>query len=157
MIAIESKEKKGEKIMSAKRTKLGNIDFKVFVDIFNTKGKAAAVKHVTDIYGVRYDTIVKRLRLDSEYIFDQSRDRYILKPGKSSDDSFLSLEELCSKEENPKLQHLDITIDSEKIISDLIKDKFFEVSKYVTLENSSKKIILKLRAARNAGYEIDYV
>ncbi|WP_313563719.1 hypothetical protein [Ruminiclostridium cellobioparum] len=141
--------------MSGKRKALGKIDFKAFVDVFNTQGKTAAVKHVTDTYGVRYDTIVKRLRQDSEYIFDQSRDRYVLKMGNNLESPFLTVEELCNNEK-PKIQYTN-TINSTEIIFNLIKDKFFEVSKYVTLENSSRKITLKLDAARNAGYDIEYV
>jgi len=141
--------------MNGKRKALGKIDFKAFVDIFNTQGKKAAVKHVADTYAVRYDTIVKRLRQDSEYIFDQSRDRYVLKSGNGSESPFLTVEELCTIEK-PKSQ-LTNEIDSAEIISKLIKDKFFEISKYVTLENSSRKIYLKLDAARNAGYDIEYV
>ncbi len=141
--------------MSQKRKKLSAIDFKTFVDTFNTMGKKATVKYVTDAYGVRYDTIVKRLNKESEYTYNQRRDRYVLKSEVDSESPFLSVEELC-KNEKPKTQQT-CTVDSAEIISHLIKDKFFEVSKYVTLENSSRKIILKLEAAKNAGYDIEYV
>jgi len=141
--------------MNEKRKRVGQIDFKTFVDIFNTQGKKAAIEHVTQTYGVRYDTIVKRLRRDSKYIFDQSRDRYVLKSSNGSESPFLTVEELCNNEQ-PKFPQTG-TADSDKIISNLIKDKFFEISKYVTLENSSRKIILKLDAARNAGYDIEYI
>ncbi len=141
--------------MGARGKILKNIDFKAFVNIFNTQGKKAAVKHVSDTYGVKYDTIVKRLRLDSEYIFDQSRDRYILKSGNVSENPFLSIEELCSAETSKNKQIIDVN--SAEVISRLIKDKFFEISKYVTLENSSMKLTLRLDTARNAGYEIDFL
>lgn len=140
--------------MSELAGKLKDIDFKTFVEIFNTRGKKAAVRHVADTYGVRYDTIVKRLRRDSEYIFNQSRDRYVLKSDNGSESPFLTVEELCSNE-RPKEQPADV-VDQDGIISSLIRDRFFEISKYVILENSSKKIILKLDAARKAGYDIEY-
>lgn len=140
--------------MNGKRKKLGKVDFKTFVDTFNTLGKEATVKYVTDTYGVRYDTIVKRLNKESEYMYNQRRDRYVLKSEVDSESPFLSVEELC-KNEKPKTGQTS-TINSTEIISNLIKDKFFEISKYVTLENSSRKITLKLDAARNAGYEIEY-
>ena len=69
---------------------------------------------------------------------------------------FLTVEELCNNEK-PKIQQTNSYLILLKLSSNLIKDKFFEVSKYVTLENSSKKITLKLDAARNAGYDIEYV
>lgn len=141
--------------MSKKRKKIEKIDFKTFVDIFNTQGKKAAIKHVSDTYGVRYDTIVKRLRRDSEYIFDQSRDRYVLKQVIDHEPPFLTMDELCK---NEKLREYKTNIStSDEIISNLIKDKFFEVSKYIILENSNKKIVLKLSAAREAGYDIEYI
>ena len=135
--------------------KLENIDFKSFVDIFNAQGKQAAVRHVKENYGVRYDTIVKRLRRDSEYIFDQRRDRYVLKSADTTESTFLTVEELCSHKRPKKRQ--ENAVDATEIISNLIKDKFFEISKYVILENSCKKISLKLDVAKNDGYEIEYL
>jgi len=119
-------------------------------------GKKAAVKYVTDTYGVRYDTIVKRLNKESEYAYNQHRDRYVLKSEIDLENPFLSVEELC-KNEKPETQQVNTIDASEIIISNLIKDKFFEISKYVTLENSNRKITLKLDVARNAGYEIEYI
>lgn len=139
--------------MSEKRKTLGKIDFKAFVDTFNSMGKEATVKHVSEMYGVRYDTIVKRLNKESEYTYSRKRDRYVLKSEVDSGTLFLSLEELCQNE-NPKIEQNNIATE---IITNLIKDKFFEISRYVTLENSSRKITLNLDAARGAGYDIEYV
>lgn len=141
--------------MSGKRKKLGKIDFKKFVDIFNTQGKGAAVTHVAEAYGVRYDTIVKRLKKESEYTYSQQRDRYILKSESNDESAFLSLDELCNSD-NMKNSHIANTISSDEIIFHLIKDKFLEMSKFVMLESSSKKILLKVDAARTAGYIIEY-
>lgn len=140
--------------MNEKRKILGKIDFKAFVDIFNTMGKKVAVKYVTDTYGVRYDTIVKRLNKESEYAYSQRLDKYVLKTEINSASPFLSVEELCKSEKTKSEQSR--LMDSAEIITNLIKDNFFEVSKYITLENSSRKIIIKLDAARNAGYDIEY-
>lgn len=139
--------------MNERRKSPETIDFKTIVDTYNSLGKQAAVKFVIDTYGIRYDTAVKRLRKESEYIYNQRRDRYVLKS--ESDSPFLSLEELetGNQLEMPKKQ----TIDTNEIVLNLIKDKFFEISKYITLEQSSKKILLNKAAAKNAGYKIEYV
>lgn len=141
--------------MSGQRKITGKIDFKTFVDTFNTLGKQAAVQYVKDTYDVQYNTIVKRLRKESQYEYNQQRDRYVLKSECSAENPFLTVDELCNTEK-AKVQHT-LIIDASELISDLIKDKFFEISKYVTLENSSRKITLKLNAARKAGYDIEYV
>jgi len=139
--------------MNAQRKSPETIDFKMIVDTYNLSGKQAAVKFVTDTYGIQYNSAIKRLRKESEYIYNQRRDRYILKSEAGS--PFLSLAELetGNKLETPKNQ----TIDTNEIVLNLIKDKFFEISKYITLEQSSKKILLNMAAAKNAGYEIEYV
>jgi hypothetical protein len=139
--------------LNERRKSPETIDFKTIVDTYNSLGKQSAVKFVTDTYGIRYDSAIKRLRRESEYIYNQRRDRYVLKS--ESDSPFLSLEELetGNQLEMPKKQ----TIDTNEIVLNLIKDKFFEISKYITLEQSSKKILLNKAAAKNAGYEIDYV
>jgi hypothetical protein len=129
------------------------IDFKTIVDTYNSSGKSAAVQFVTETYGIRYDTAIKRLRRESEYLYNQRRDRYVLKSETAS--PFLSLEELetGNKLDLPKNQ----TIDINEIVVKLIKDKFFEMSKYITLEQNSKKIIFNMAAAQNDGYQIEYV
>ena len=139
--------------MNERRKSPETIDFKTIVDTYNSSGKQAAVKFVIDTYGIRYDSAIKRLRRESEYIYNQRRDRYVLKS--ESDSPFLSLEELETSNQLkvPKKQ----TFDTNEIVLNLIKDKFFEISKYITLEQSSKKILLNKAAAKNAGYEIEYV
>jgi hypothetical protein len=139
--------------LNERRKSPETIDFKTIVDTYNSLGKQAAVKFVIDTYGIRYDTAVKRLRKESEFIYNQRRDRYVLKS--EADSPFLSLEELETGNQlgMPKKQ----TIDTNEIVLNLIKDKFFEISKYITLEQSNKKILLNKAAAKNAGYEIEYV
>jgi hypothetical protein len=139
--------------LNERRKSPETIDFKTIVDTYHSLGKQAAVKFVIDTYGIRYDTAVKRLRKESEYIYNQRRDRYVLKS--ESDSPFLSLEELETGNQlgTPKNQ----TIDTNEIVLNLIKDKFFEISKYITLEQSNKRILLNKAAAKNAGYEIEFV
>ncbi len=139
--------------MSGKTKKIGKIDFKKFVDIFNTYGKNAAVEHVAETYGVRYDSIVNRLKRESEYKYNTQKSRYMLKSDINDDVPFLNMEQLC-RSEKTKVQD---TSTSDKIIANLIKDKFLEMSKFMSLEISNKKIVLKIDAAKQEGYTIEYL
>lgn len=139
--------------MSGKTKKIGTIDFKKFVDIFNTRGKNAAVEHVAETYGVKYDSIVNRLRRESEYMYNTQKSRYMLKSDVNDDVPFLNMEQLC-RNEKTKVQDASRT---EQIIANLIKDNFLEMSKFMSLEISNKKIILKIDAARQEGYTIEYL
>lgn len=139
--------------MNARRKSPENIDFETFVDIYNSKGKQEAAKFVMENYNIRYDSVVKRLRKESDYIYNHKRDRYILKS--DQDSTFMTVEELCSIGKSHINEN--ISFNTDELILSLIKDNFFEISKYVKLEQSSKKLVLKLDAAKNAGYEIVYI
>lgn len=133
--------------MNAKRKSPEKIDFDKFVEIYNTSGKKAALSYVTETYGVTYNCITKRLKKETDYTYSHRGDKYVRKTELES--PFLTIDELCLKgsEKDPS---------QEEIILNLIKDKFFEISKFIVLEQNSKKILFKSSAAKVAGYSIEF-
>ena len=130
------------------------IDFKAFVDIFNAHGKAAAVKHVSERYSMQYNTLVKRLREESEYRFDQSRDRYVSKNQTDDTAAFLTIEELSRPVKQAERESLNIHND---VILNLIVDRFFEINRFINFLNREQKIVINATSAKAAGYNIEYV
>jgi hypothetical protein len=141
------------------RVKREEIDFKSFVDTFNTYGKEAAQKHVSERYKMQYNTVVKRLRAESEYIFDQKRVRYVLKEERDNTGVFLTVEELsCSnKQEEIKEETENINIIYNDAILNLIVDRFFDINQYVTFKNREQRIIVNASSAKAMGYKIDII
>ena len=133
------------------------IDFKAFVDVFNTYGKDAALKHVAERYSVQYNTVVKRLRVESEYHFDQSRDRYYLKDRTGNTADFMTIEELSRTEApiRPVTQEA-VGIDNDAVLN-LIVDRFFELNRFINFSNREQKIIINQTSAKAEGYNIEYV
>jgi len=140
--------------MNTKKKERETIDFKTFVEVFNAQGKAAALKHVSECYSVQYSTVVKRLREETEYRFDQSRDRYYLNGVENDADNFLTIEELSYPERQEEKFSFDIHND---IVLNLIVDRFFELNKFISFLNRERKIIINLTSAKTEGYKIEYI
>jgi len=140
--------------MGEKRKDREIIDFDSFVEIFNTYGKDAALKHVSECYSVQYNTVVKRLRAESPYRFDQSRDRYYLKDNGSDTDQFLTIEELSCP---PRQETREIHNNHNDAVLNLIVDRFYELNKFVNFLSREQKIIVNLTSARAEGYTVEYI
>ena len=138
----------------AKKKEREKIDFKAFVEIFNAHGKSAALKHVSERYSMQYNTLVKRLREESEYRFDQSRDRYYLKSEGNDTTEFLTIEELSRPTRQEEQGNINVHNDA---ILNLIVDRFFELNQFVSFLNREQKIVINLTSAKAAGYNIEYV
>lgn len=73
----------------------------------------------------------------------------------------MSLDELCNIKEQKLLansQETKVTnFGIESIIIDLIKDRMIEISKYIHIEQSSRKIIINLQNLQKAGYEVKMI
>jgi len=139
--------------MSTKKRPREKIDFKSFVEIFNAHGKAAALKHVSERYSMQYNTLVRRLRAESEYRFDQSRDRYVLKNQADDTADFLTIEELSRPARLEEKANLDI----HDAVLNLIVDRFFELNRFVNFLNREQRIVINLTTAKAEGYKIEYV
>ena len=140
--------------MSTMKKEREKIDFKAFVEIFNIHGKTAALKYVSEHYSMQYSTLVKRLGAESEYRFDQSRDRYVLKNQATDTADFLTIEELSRPALQEKKEPLNIHDD---VILNLILDRFFEVSRFINFLNREQRIVINLTKAKAEGYKIEYV
>ena len=130
------------------------IDFKAFVEVFNGFGKKAALEHVAERYSMQYNTVVRRLRAESEYRFDQSRDRYYLKDGSECAAEFLTIEELSNPCKPVENETVNINND---VVLNLIIDRFFETNRFMKLQNRDRKIIFNRTSAEAEGYVIEYV
>ena len=130
------------------------IDYKAFVEVFNTHGKEAALEHVAERYSIQYNTVVRRLRAESVYRYDQSRERYYLKDGVEDTANFLTIEELTRPHQPAERKIYNVNNDA---VLNLIVDRFFELDRYVKLQNRERKIIINQTSAKAEGYNMEYV
>ena len=148
-----------------KKAEYDRFDFQVFVEVFNSQGKARAQAYVQEKYQISYPSFVKHLRNGSDYHYSFSTKKYELKQ-EETDEPFLSMEEL----ENKKIEHVKeqqegfpsrdtgseapFSHNDQSMLLHLLKDNMQEINKYICLEQSSKKIIIDLKKVEYAGYQI---
>lgn len=139
-----------------------DVDFDKLVKIFNEDGRAAAASFVETEYQSSYPFIQRKLKKESGYYFNKETRKYELKSENQS--TFMTLEELYEDNSKPKAyvnqQSLDqdsvdiVTDDFKSLMLNLMKDKMQEINKYIYLEQSTNRIIIKLKKLEANGYKV---
>lgn len=139
-----------------------DVDFDKLVKIFNEDGRAAATSFVETEYQSSYPFIQRKLKKESGYYFNKETRKYELKSENQS--TFMTLEELYEDNSKPKAyvnqQSLDqdsvdiVTDDFKSLMLNLMKDKMQEINKYIYLEQSTNRIIIKLKKLEANGYKV---
>ncbi len=118
------------------------------VDIYNEEGRKAAYDFI-DTYGIKQPyAVMKRIKNHPNYSYDAVSDHYTSQLKSNTDEIFMSMDELCSPLEEKGRQSNKIelvtkrTREMEKLIQELLGDRLLELSKYITLESSSKTMVI---------------
>lgn len=148
--------------MTLRKHKHTKVDFDQFVKVFNEEGKSAAIKFIEVEYDSSYPVIQRKLRKESNYMFNKNTRKYELKT--DSQATFMTIEELCEGKakanrpvektivENPTIEI--ISDDFRNLMLNLLKDKMQEINKYIYLEQSTNQIIINLKKLEASGYNI---
>lgn len=139
--------------MSSKNIK---INFEEFVEVFNTKGKPTAEKYTEDTYGIAYNVVQRRLVKETSYSFDRANRKYIIVD--KADEAFISTDKLFKgkaiiRNEEKCLE--DIGVNFNDILTDMVKDRLIELSKYFNISQSSKEISINMKLLKSSGYKLN--
>lgn len=100
------------------------------------------------------------LKNDKGFIYDVTTNKYVPNSNENSDSIFLNLNELENKttstsrfEDQELTEPTEMTMKS--ILSDLIQDRFVELSKYIALQQSLKTVSINMTAMKKAGYFVE--
>jgi hypothetical protein len=133
-----------------------NIDYDKIVEVSNSNGKVAAQEFVKESYELEYDYVCRKLLKETDYFYNRSSRKYELKS--SGEAQFMSLDELCKdKGQKPVKKSTEVEPNNlvlETIIVDLMKDRIVELSKYIHIEQSTKKIVINMQSLERAGYQV---
>lgn len=123
--------------------------------IYNDEGRQAAYKLIESLGVKQPYAVLKRMKNNPKFIYDKDKNMFINQESFRVDDVFMSMEELCSPvtiEPNLKVDNRSIAM--EKLIQDLLGDRLLELSKFITLEASSRIMMIDQTSLRNEGYKI---
>ncbi len=144
-------KKEGVAMSKIKDKELLNI-----AEIYNEKGRDAAYTFIED-QGIKYPyAVIKRMKNHATLIYKKETDTFSFQEKVESDAVFMTMDELCSpavteKKEQP-INHK--TVAMEKLIQDLLGDRLLEPSKYITLDSSSKTMMIDQTSLKSSGYKI---
>lgn len=135
------------------------IDFEEFVSVNNEKGKAEAKALAREKYNLSFEQVKRRLLNGTDYYYDPKTRTYKHKEQEAVEAEFMSLEEL---DKGKPYEYVDKGIkalpvpsshpDFEEIVKELIKDRIMELSKYVSIDHGSRKLIVKTDSLNRDGF-----
>lgn len=140
-----------------------DIDFEEIIQMFNSEGKEATKRYVETTYNTSYPNIQRRFKEETNYYYNRNTKKY--EPIEESEKQFMTLKELYTEktletmkinEDRPNLglnPPLGEDIFKEVVVN-LMKDKMQEISKYIQLEQSTKRAIINLKKLKQNGYEV---
>ncbi|UYO63636.1 hypothetical protein LNN31_04320 [Acetobacterium wieringae] len=131
------------------------------VQVYNDEGRSAAYDLLRSQHGIKNPYFIrKRIDGDPRFEYDPDQDRYLINDDVVSEGLFMSIDELCSPAVSQHVQPAEKNLsdtrpaDMEKLIQKLLGDRLLELSKYITLESSSKTMILDQTSLKNDGYRL---
>lgn len=133
-----------------------NIDFDKLVEVFNNDGRPAAERFIEDTYGVAYNIVQRRLTKETGYVYNRAIRKYIVK--NSTEDVFISTDRLFkgkSKIEPKQVTLNCIELNFDDILTDILKDRLLELSKYFSISQSTKEISINMRLLKSSGYKLN--
>lgn len=139
-----------------------DLDYKGFINTFNTNGKKAAKEFISTYTDLNYDHFVRLLKKYTGYIYNRNIRKYEL-PSKD-DAQFISMDSLLNKDNRdatkivaslPEKIYYKDPIDTLNI--ELLQDRLLELSNYIKISQSSKTIEINLARLREASYDINVI
>ncbi len=139
---------------------IGEEMFPEIIEQYNSGGKTAAYDYLRSKYGIKHPYfVINRIRECGKYKYDPDTDQFS-KADKSMDDSvFMDLDELCGTSvftaERPAKTVLDTRpVAMEKLVHELISDRLLTLSRYITLDSSTRTILIDQTSLSEDGYQI---
>lgn len=137
-----------------------DIDFEKVIEIFNNSGKASAKEYVKETYGVKYDFVQRQIYRHTSYAFNKSTRKYELSDKPT--EPFLSMDELCNKsiessvsEENDSKEVTNAyDLKFQNLIVDMMKDRLCELTKFISIDQGRKNIVINLKSLEMNGYNL---
>ncbi len=139
---------------------IGEDLFPEIVDRYNTGGKTAAYDFLRSQYGIRHPYhVMKRIQNNGKYGYNPEKDRFYTTESDKENDVFLSMDELCGtavmKTENAVYAlAADRSAAIEKLVHELISDRLLALSRYITLDSSTRTILIDRTSLSADGYQI---
>jgi hypothetical protein len=130
------------------------------VEQYNTEGKKAVYDTLRSRFGMkRPDQILNRIKRSGQYVYDNASDRFISTSECAGDKIFMGLDELCSRRDTSEsavesMSPTKMLRTMEALVNELINDRLLTLSRYITLDTSTRTIIIDRTSLSADGYRV---
>jgi len=129
------------------------------IEIYNTQGKAAALKTIRTTYGVKDAYyVLRRLKANSAYTYDSGSDSF----SKSIETPFMELDELCVeshenvwKKEVSSQPEKQIETPFDSYVQELVKERFMDYARFIQTNSIDRVWRINKTALQSAGYRLE--
>ena len=134
--------------------------FPEIINIYNHDGKTAAYDVLRSRYGIKQPYFVmRRIRQCGQYHYDPKLDQFTSAAASISDDVFINLDDLCSTAVVKTKAIPEAVVESrpgamEKLVHELISDRLLTLSQYITLDSSTRTILIDQTSLASDGYHV---
>lgn len=143
------------------KKKVKKEDLKELAKVYNSNGKAAIYKELRTRFEIKNPYFVfKRMCEDPDLCYNPETDHFETVITEHEETVFMSMDELCapiiprrvSTQSENEMESRSVAMD--KLIHELIGDRLLELSKYVTIDSLSKRIIVDKTTLTQDGYQL---
>lgn len=134
--------------------------FPALVDVYNREGKTSAYDMIRNRYGVKNPFfVINRIKKCGKYTYDPENDRFSAADSDAANRVFMDLDELCGTIVSETAEKAGTIEDSrpaamERLVHELISDRLMMLSRYITLDSSSRTIMIDQSSSSADGYRI---
>lgn len=139
---------------------IGEEEFPKIIEEYNTGGKSAAYDYLRSEYGIRHPYfVINRIKECGKYLYDADTDRFSESDTSVVDGVFMGLDELCGTTAVAAVRHPDPAAAPrpaamEKLVHELIRDRLLTLSRYITLDSSTRTILIDQTSLSADGYQV---
>lgn len=134
--------------------------FPEIIEIYNQNGRTAAYDCLRSRYGIRNPYfVVNRIKKCGRYHYESDTDQFISAGASTADDVFINLDDLCSTAVVKTKPIPEAVVESrpgamEKLVHELISDRLLTLSQYITLDSSTRTILIDQTSLASDGYHV---
>ena len=142
------------------KTIIGEETFPKIIERYNTGGKTAAYDYLRSQYGIKHPYfVINRIKKCGKYPYDIDTDHFSETDDNTADGVFMDLEELCGTTAPAEIRQTDPVKDArpaamEKLVHELISDRLMTLSRYITLDSSTRTILIDQTSLLADGYQV---
>jgi len=142
------------------KTIIGEDVFPKIIEQYNSGGKTAAYDYLRCQYGIKHPYfVINRIKECGKYSYNEDTDQFSYTDSSSGDGVFMDLDELCDRTALSTARKMQPVTDPrpaamERLVHELISDRLLTLSRYITLDSSTRTILIDQTSLSADGYQV---